>query len=81
MQVHLAPGLDGEPLRVVYGAVRTDPYEPVWHRHLVQVALLPVDDVGVRPPDLVQELPVHGQLAQAGGVVAEAGTGRFWGFN
>ena len=71
MQVHLAPGLDSQPLRVIDGPVGGDANEPIGHRHLVEVALLPVDNVGVGTPDPEQELPVHGQLSQPGGIVAE----------
>ena len=37
----------------------------------MEVGVLPVDDVGVRPPDAREELPVHGELGQARVVVAE----------
>ena len=38
----------------------------------MEVGVLAVDEVGVRPPDAGEELPVHGELGQARVVVAEA---------
>jgi len=65
-EVHLAAGLDGQPLRVGDPAVGSDPDEPVGHRHLVQVRVLPVQEERVRSPDLRDELVVHGQLDEPG---------------
>jgi hypothetical protein len=65
-EVHLAAGLDGQPLRVGDPAVGSDPDEPVGHRHLVQVRVLPIQEERVRPPDLRDELVVHGQLDESG---------------
>ena len=44
------------------------PDKSVWDGHLVQIGLLTVDKVGVRPPDPVQELPVQHQLVHVGAV-------------
>ncbi len=65
-EVHLAAGLDGQPLRVGDPAIGSDPDEPVGHRHLVQVRVLPVQEERVRTPDLRDELVVHGQLDEPG---------------
>lgn len=45
---------------------------PVGDGHHVEVGVLAINEVGVRPPDAGEELPVHGELGQAGVVVAEA---------
>jgi len=60
--VYQCPVEANKPLRVGDCSVGRDSYEPVGHGHGVQVALLPVQDVGVGPPDLVEELPVHDEL-------------------
>ena len=73
VQVHLAARLYGQPLRVGDHPVGRNPDKPVRHGDLVQVRLLPVDDVGVGTPDLVQELPVHGKLVEVSVVVKEPG--------
>ena len=65
-EVHLAAGLDGQPLRVGDPAVGSDPDKPVGHRHLVQVRVLPVQEERVRTPDLRDELVVHGKLDESG---------------
>ena len=38
------------------------PDESVWHRHLVKIRLLAIDEVSVRSPDPGEELPVQHQL-------------------
>ena len=44
------------------------PDESVRHGHLVKVGLLPIDKVGVWPPDPVEELPVEHKLVHIGAV-------------
>ena len=44
------------------------PDESVRHGHLVKVGLLPVDKVGVWPPDPVEELPVEHELVNISAV-------------
>lgn len=39
----------------------------------MQVASLSICDIGVRSPDLIQKLPVHGELLEPGAVVSEPG--------
>ena len=63
-EMHLTSGRDGQPLGEGDPAVRVDPDEAVGDRDLVEVGVLAVEEEGVRAPDLVEELPVHGQLAR-----------------
>ena len=44
------------------------PDESVRNRHLVKIGLLPIDKVGVWPPDPVEELPVEHKLVNIGAV-------------
>ncbi len=43
-------------------------------QYLVEEGVLPVEEVGVGPPDLGEELPVHRQLLQARLVKPQPGT-------
>ena len=44
---------------------------PVRDGNLVEVGVFPVEEVGVGPPDLGEELPVHGQLLHVRPVVLQ----------
>ena len=44
------------------------PDESVRNRHLVKIGLLPIDKVGVWPPDPVEELPVEHELVNISAV-------------
>ena len=71
-EVHRASSPHCQSLRVGDTAVGIEPDEPVWRRHLVQVALLAVDEDGVWPPDLCQRFPVKRDLSDATGVELES---------
>ena len=58
-EVHLAAGRHGEPLRVGDGPRGRDANEPVGDHDLVQVRVLAVQKIRVRPPDFGQKLPIH----------------------
>ena len=49
-----------------------DQNEPVWRRHLVQIALLPVHKHRVRPPDLRERFPVERDLSDSARVELES---------
>ena len=71
-KVHRASSPHCQSLGVGDAAVGIEPDEPVWRRHLVQVALLAVDEDGVRPPDLCQRFPVKRDLSDATRVELES---------
>ena len=49
-----------------------DQNEPVWRRHLVQIALLPVHKHRVGPPDLRERFPVERDLSDSARVELES---------
>ena len=62
LEVHLAPSRDCQSLGEGDEAIWSYSDEPVRNGDLVQIRVFPIEKECVGSPDLLQELPVHGQL-------------------